>query len=98
MQMPDEQFELVPRRGLAVYISSRRVIRALRHYGRVHYVSKRAHYAIIYVDEAQVAETIERLEKLHNVKRAVPSALPDLDPDVADLASTGLYKTHDEDD
>ena len=63
MQMPDEQFELVPRRGLAVYISSHRVIRALRHYGRV-----------------------------------VPSALPDLDPDVADLASTGLYKTHDEDD
>lgn len=98
MQMPDEQFEFVPRRGLAVYISSRRVIRALRHYGRVHYVSKRAHYAIIYVDEAQVAETIERLEKLHNVKRVVPSALPDLDPDVADLASTGLYKTHDEDD
>ena len=88
MQMPDEQFELVPRRGLAVYISN----------GRVHYVSKRAHYAIIYVDEAQVAETIERLEKLHNVKRVVPSALPDLDPDVADLASTGLYKTHDEDD
>lgn len=96
--MANEEFELTPRRGLAVYISSRRVIRALRHYGRVHYVSKKAHYAIIYVNEDQVEETMARLSKLHNVKRVIPSTLPDLDPDVTDLASKGVYKTHDEDD
>lgn len=93
-----EQFTLPGRRGLAVSIRGRRVLRVLRHYGRLQYVSHRAHYAILYVDEAEVATVKEQLLKLHNVTGVRASFWPDLDPTVADLAATGVAQEHDEED
>ena len=91
-------FKLTARRALIVYINGNRVIRTLRHYGMVRYVSRRMHYVVLYVDQDQVTAVTDRLKKLRAVRRVEESYRPDLGPTLTDLEMTGIYKLHDEDD
>lgn len=91
-------FNLTSRRALIVYINGNRVIRALRHYGIIDYVSRRMHYVVLYVNQADVDELSNKISHLRAVKRVEESARPDLDPTLADLELTGVYQPHDEDD
>lgn len=91
-------FKLTARRALIVYINGNRVIRTLRHYGMVRYVSRRMHYVVLYVEQDQVTAVTDRLKKLRAVRRVEQSYRPDLDPTLTDLEMTGIYKLHDEDD
>lgn len=91
-------FKLTARRALVVYISGNRVVRALRHYGIVRYVSRRMHYVILYVDQAQIDQLKPKIGHLRAVRRVEESVRPDLDPTLTDLEMTGIYKMHDEDD
>lgn len=91
-------FKLTPRRALIVYINGNRVIRALRHYGQIEYVSRRMHYVVLYVDQAEIETLREKISHLRAVRRVDLSARPDLDPTLADLELTGVYQLHDEDE
>ena len=91
-------FTLTKRRALIVYISGKRIVRTLQHYGAVRYVSKRMHYVVLYVNQADLTDVKMRLQKLRAVRHVIESARPDLDPTLTDLEQTGLYKMHDEDD
>lgn len=91
-------FNLTPRRALIVYINGNRVIRALRHYGTIEYVSRRMHYVVLYVNQKDVDELSQKINHLRAVRRVELSARPDLDPTLADLELTGVYRLHDEDD
>lgn len=90
--------ELVKRRSLIVYFHGQRVVKNFHHYGQVRYVSKRLHYAVIYVDQAKYAEIKERIQHLKAVNKVIESVFPDLDPTLTTLEQTGLYKQHDEDE
>lgn len=92
------EFSLRPRRSLMIYVNSLKPVKSLRRYGRIHYVSRKMRYVILYIDEKDVATTTEKLKKLRNVKKIVPSHWPDIDPELTDLELTGLYKKHDEDE
>lgn len=91
-------FNLTPRRALIVYINSARVVRALRHYGMIEYVSRRMHYVVLYVDQENVEELSDKISHLRAVRRVEQSIRPDLDPTLSDLELTGVYQSHDEDD
>ena len=91
-------FKIKERQSLMVSIASRRVIRVLRHYGRIQYVSKKMRYVVMYVDAERVASVLPEIQKLRNVTKVEFSHWRELDPEVVDLKSTGLYKTQDEDD
>ncbi len=91
-------FKLTARRALVVYINGNRVVRTLRHYGIVRYVSRRMHYVILYVDQDQIEQLKAKIGHLRAVRSVEKSARPDLDPTLTDLEMTGLYKMHDEDD
>ncbi|MDM8266721.1 YlbG family protein [Limosilactobacillus pontis] len=91
-------FKLTARRALVVYINGNRVVRTLRHYGIVRYVSRRMHYVILYVDQDQIEQLKAKIGHLRAVRSVEESARPDLDPTLTDLEMTGLYKMHDEDD
>lgn len=91
-------FELTKRRGLAVHFRSRRAIRAIRNHGRLIYVSKKMHYAILYVDEDQVQDATAKLEALRQVTSVEPSPRPEIDPQLADLRSTMAFHEDEEDD
>lgn len=91
-------FKLTERRALVVYINGNRVVRTLRRYGTVRYVSRRMHYVILYVNQDQVDQLKTKIGQLRAVREVQESARPDLDPTLTDLKMTGLYKMHDEDD
>lgn len=91
-------FTLTKRRALIVYISGKRVVRTLQHYGAIRYVSKRMHYVVLYVNQDDLTDIKTRLQKLRAVRHVLESARPNLDPTLTDLEQTGLYKMHDEDD
>ena len=55
-------FELVSRCALIVWINSNRVIRSLRRYGLVRYVSRHMHYVVLYVNQDEVETVTDRLE------------------------------------
>ncbi|QQE72933.1 DUF2129 domain-containing protein [Brevibacillus composti] len=57
------------RLGLAVWVKNTRAAKNLRKFGTIHYVSKRLNYVSMYVDAAQIDETIRVLERLHFVTR-----------------------------
>lgn len=91
-------FKLTERRALVVYINGNRVVRTLRRYGTLRYVSRRMHYVILYVNQDQVDQLKVKIGQLRAVRGVQESARPDLDPTLTDLKMTGVYKMHDEDD
>ncbi|WP_373841637.1 YlbG family protein [Limosilactobacillus sp.] len=91
-------FKLTARRALVVYIDGNRVVKTLRHFGIVRYVSRRMHYVILYVNQDQIKQLKGKINRLRAVRSVEESYRPDLDPTLTDLEMTGLYKLHDEDD
>lgn len=91
-------FEITKRRALIVYINNRRVIRALRHYGSIEYVSRRMHYVVLYIDQADIDTISTKVQQMRAVRRVEQSLRPDLDPTLANLEGLGIYQLHDEDD
>lgn len=90
--------ELTPRRALIVYINGSRVIKALRKYGLIRYISKRMHYVVLYINRDQTDQIEEKINHLRAVRKVVPSPRPEVDPLLSDLQSLGLYHQTDEDD
>ena len=62
-------FKLIPRRSLIIYINNNRVIRALRHYGQIDYISRRMDYVVMYVDPSHDEKIKEKISGLGPVKK-----------------------------
>lgn len=71
-------FEAKKRRGVIVYLHHLRQSKQLRRYGSLQYVSRKMKYALIYLDEADIEQTVEKLKKLRFVKAVEISNRPDL--------------------
>ncbi|MEY8463774.1 DUF2129 domain-containing protein [Streptococcus merionis] len=72
-------FQKNERLSIVVYLNYYRDVRKVKHLGDVVYVSRRGRYAVIYVDQEQVEDLVERLSAEKYVKRVVPSYIKDLD-------------------
>ncbi|PZE22881.1 YlbG family protein [Paenibacillus xerothermodurans] len=58
------------RSGLIVWISDlKAATKQLDRYGSVHFISKKLHYAAMYVHAAKLEDTIKQLQKLPFVKK-----------------------------
>ncbi|MBM6954247.1 YlbG family protein [Limosilactobacillus coleohominis] len=79
-------FQMTERQGLIVYINNFHVLRRLRRYGHIVYVSKRMRYVVLYVNRSLVEELKKKLEKLHSVTSVKPSEWPNIDPTVFRLS------------
>lgn len=69
------------RQGVVVWLYSLRQVKQLRRYGLVYYTSKRMKYVYLYVDIDQAKMAVEKLKKLHYVKRVSLSQRPNIDMD-----------------
>ncbi len=63
-------FSVTPRAGIVVWLRDYKRAKALEQHGIIHYVSRKMRYAVLYVDESQVEETIRKVVKLPYVKTA----------------------------
>ncbi|MFH5183026.1 YlbG family protein [Paenibacillus sp. TAB 01] len=58
------------RSGIIVWVSdSKAAAKHLERYGSVHFISKRMHYAAMYVHSSKLEETMKQLQKLPFVKK-----------------------------
>ncbi|MDV2582513.1 YlbG family protein [Alkalibacillus haloalkaliphilus] len=79
------------RQGIVVWFKHIKQLRKLRRFGHVIYASKRQKYAVIYVNQEEVSNIVEQLERLHFVKNVDLSYKP-----YVDTAYQGaVEKTHD---
>lgn len=67
------------RRGLVIWVYSLKNFNKLKNFGEIHYVSQRMNYIMMYVDEHQIDETIQKIERLHFVRKIDKSYIPDID-------------------
>lgn len=54
--------------GLIVWLYTTKYINKLKNFGLLHYVSKKMNYAVLYVDEQEVASVREKLKRQHFVR------------------------------
>lgn len=61
---------MIPERsGLIVWISDIKSSRVLERYGTIHYVSKKMHYVLVYVDADKERKVVQEIQKLPFVKK-----------------------------
>ena len=75
-------FEVTQRRSVIVHLKNVRQARQLRRFGVVSYISEKMKYAVIYMNEADVATKSALIERLGFVSSVELSHWPDVDTTV----------------
>ncbi|MFC6180719.1 YlbG family protein [Lactiplantibacillus daowaiensis] len=86
------EFTVKPRRALIVYLHSMKQVRQLKRFGTIQYQSRKMHYVVLYLDEAQVQPATVKLNKLNFVRRVEPSYRPDIDMNFGERVDRGFFK------
>lgn len=79
-----ESFDMIPRQGVIVYLYRIRNSNQLRNFGQIKYVSKKMKYVLIYMNQEDVEDNVNKLRKLKFVKFVEKSERPFLKVDYAD--------------
>lgn len=75
-------FELVARRSVVVYLKNMRQARQLRRFGVVEYISEKMKYAVIAMNDQDIAAKVPLIERLGFVREVKLSHWPEVDPTV----------------
>ncbi|MCF2942208.1 YlbG family protein [Paenibacillus tarimensis] len=60
---------LAERTGYIIWVSDLKAARNLDKYGTVHYVSRKMHYIVMYVNADKAEETVRNIQRLSYVKK-----------------------------
>lgn len=66
------------RQGIIIWLYSLKQAKMLRRFGNVHYVSKRLKYVVLYCNQGEIKETMEKIQSYSFVKKVDLSYKPDL--------------------
>ncbi|GBG93916.1 hypothetical protein LFYK43_03750 [Ligilactobacillus salitolerans] len=87
-------FQIKQRQGVIVYLYHLKQSKILRKYGTIMYVSRKMKYVVLYLDQDEAAETIQKIVHLKFVKSVVESPQAEIKKD----SQTGsIYKMTEED-
>ncbi|MGP7818874.1 YlbG family protein [Niallia sp. 01092] len=64
------------RQGIIVWMYSLKQTKMLRRFGNVHYISKRLKYVVLYTNQEDVDQVMEKLSTYSYVKKVEPSYKP----------------------
>ncbi|TBL78317.1 YlbG family protein [Paenibacillus thalictri] len=65
---------LTQRSGLIVWVNDLKAAgKQLERFGSIHYLSKKMHYVVIYLNADRVDETMKQISRLHFVKKVEKS-------------------------
>ncbi|WP_416207841.1 YlbG family protein [Enterococcus sp. HY326] len=98
IEIVEPKFEVQKRRGLIVWVYSFKQLKNLKRFGLVHYLSRRMKYVLLYVNEEEVTDIKERIEKLHFVRSVEPSYRPDVEMNFAEKIGTRAAYQMDDDE
>lgn len=93
------EFIIQKRRGLIVWVYSLRQLKNLRRFGLIHFVSNKMKYVVLYINEENVEETLDKLKRLHFVREVEVSYRPDIEMNFGDKIGTkAAFQESDEPD
>ncbi|WP_445488452.1 YlbG family protein [Niallia sp. 03133] len=64
------------RQGIIVWMYSLKQTKMLRRFGNVHYISKRLKYVVLYTNQVEVEQIMEKISSYSFVKKVDPSYKP----------------------
>jgi uncharacterized protein YlbG (UPF0298 family) len=67
---------LAQRQSIIVWLHSIKQAKMLRKFGNVHYVSKRLKYVVLYCNQDEIEELMEKIKSYSFVKKVEPSYKP----------------------
>lgn len=73
------EFNKVERQSLVVWLYTLKQLKNIRKFGHVQFISKRLRYVILYINRDEEKETIEKLTRLHFVKKVEISHRDEID-------------------
>ncbi|CAM3184814.1 YlbG family protein [Leuconostoc rapi] len=88
--------EVQPRRALYVYLKNNRHAPQLKKFGQLNYVSRKMGFAMIYVDDENIDQKINKIKQYKFVKDVIASPRPDIDPDLGDVHDDIFFENYDE--
>jgi len=75
-------FQITPRRSLIVHLNNVRQAKQLRRFGIVEYISNKMKYAVIYMNDEDIEQKKQLIDRLGFVNSVEISRWPDIDPTV----------------
>ncbi len=66
----------VQRQGLVIWLYSLKHAKMLRRFGNVHFVSKKLKYVVLYCNQEDIQEIMDKLDSFSFVKKVEPSYKP----------------------
>ncbi len=66
----------VQRQGIVIWLYSLKHAKTLRRFGNVHYVSKKLKYVVLYCNQEDSKQIMEKLNSFSYVKKVEPSYKP----------------------
>ena len=82
------EFVIQKRRGLIIWVYSLKQLKNLRRFGLIHFVSPKMKYVVLYVNEENVDEVVQKVNRLHFVRRVDQSFRPDIEMNFAEKIGT----------
>lgn len=64
------------RQGIIVWLNSVKHAKMLRRFGNVHYVSKRLKYVVLYCNQEEIEDLMNKLRSYSFIKKVEPSFKP----------------------
>ncbi|MYL33021.1 DUF2129 domain-containing protein [Pontibacillus yanchengensis] len=64
------------RQGLIIWFQHMKHVRHIKRYGHLVYVSKKLKYAMIYVNQDELEDTMNKLSRLNYISKVEPSYKP----------------------
>lgn len=64
------------RQGLIVYVTQLKHSKSLRKYGHVHFISRKLKYVVMYCNQSDIENVMQKLQRLPFVKSVEPSYRP----------------------
>lgn len=80
---------LAERTGFIIWVSDVKAARNLEKYGSVHYISRRMHYVVMYVNADRAEETMKNIRRLSYVRKIERSYRNEIK---TEYSSKGPYK------
>lgn len=72
-------FEMTERQELIIWVYTLRQLKNLKRFGYIHYVSNRLKYVVMYVDQSEAEEKMQRIQHLHFVRKVELSPRSSID-------------------
>lgn len=87
-------FTMIKRRAVYVYLKNMRYANMMRKFGDVTYTSRKMNFVMLYLDDAQVDNTVEQLYKYKFVRKVLISPKPDINPDLDNVHDAVFFENY----